>query len=189
MQEEGPTNSVSAIQKALRIFSCMAVAALAVAQTGCLVVAAGAAAGAAATGYVYYKGRLYRDYPAGVADALAATRAGLLDLQFPLVSEETKDGSACVSSRTADGTAVRIWLDMVPSRVPADGSMTRISVRVGAFGDEAVSARILDQIVMHLVPPALVRPQASVAPGLAEPAIQPVRALMPGETSPPPLAK
>jgi hypothetical protein len=166
----------------------LVVAGLALAQTGCLVVAAGAAAGAAATGYVYYKGCLSRAYPANIEYALSATRTSLQELQFPLITEEAKDGSAYLASKTADGTNVRIWLEMVPSRIPSDGNLTRVSVRVGAFGDEAVSMRILDQIGAHLLPPSLVRPQLAVPSPVVPSAVQPTRALMPGETSAPPLA-
>jgi hypothetical protein len=168
------------------------VACLAAAQAGCLIVAAGVAGGAAATGYCYYKGRYYRDYPTAIGDALAAVRTALLELQFPVLSEEAKNGTAFVSSKTADGSAIRIYLDTVDSRVPADGpALTRVAVRVGAFGDEEVSRRILDQVTRHLVAPAILMPTAQPTAG-APPAPSPVRpasaALMPGETPPPPLA-
>jgi hypothetical protein len=171
-----------------RLLPCLVVVVLTLTQTGCLVVAAGAAAGAAATGYVYYKGRACRDFPASLADAHAATRAALLDLQFPVVTEESKNDSSYIASRTADGSTIRIWLELEPSRVPADGTLTRVSVRVGAFGDESVSRRILDQVAVHFVAPGLVRQQAAAASPPAPAPIQPVRAVVPGETAPPPLA-
>ncbi len=175
---------------ARRILLVMA-AALAAVQAGCLLVAAGVASGAAATGYCYYKGRYYREYPAALGDALAAARTALTELQFPVLSEEAKNGSAFVASRTADGSAIRIYLDTVESRVPADGpALTRVSVRVGAFGDEEVSKRILDQVSLHLVAPTLLRPMpqpTAAAPPPPGP-IRPASALMPGETPPPPLA-
>jgi hypothetical protein len=184
MQEAGPSRASAATRWLLGL----AVAALAVAQAGCLVVAAGAAAGAAATGYVYYKGKLYRDFPASIGDIQLATRSALVDLQFPLVTQEEKTGGVYFASKTTDGTPIRIWLEMVPSRVPADGTMTRVSVRVGAFGDEGVSIRILDQVAAHLVIPAPARPQAAAASPPAPPVIQPAGAVLPGETAPPPLA-
>jgi len=69
---------------------------------------------------------------------------------------------------------VQITLDLLTSPIPADGSMTRVSVRVGHFGDETISTRIHDQIAKHVPPPA---------PPLARPAPPP-----PVETAAPPLA-
>jgi hypothetical protein len=174
--------------RAARILPLLVLAGLALAQAGCLVVAAGAAAGAAATGYVYYKGKLYRDYPTSVDNAVLATRQALLELQFPLITEENKNGSGYLASKTADGSNVRIWLEMVPSRIPSEGTLTRISARVGAFGDEAVGARILDQVGAHLLPQSLARPALAPPRPAVLSAIQPAQALLPGETSPPPLA-
>jgi hypothetical protein len=174
--------------RAARRILCLAAAALAAAQAGCLFVAAGVAGGAAATGYYYYKGRYYREYPAGLADAMAAVRTALGELQFPLISEEVKNATAYVESKAADGSHIRIYLDSVSSPVPADGTLTRVAVRVGAFGDEDISRRILDQVSAHLVQPGLLRPvpapHAAAAPPPAG-AVQPVSAQMPGE---PPLA-
>jgi hypothetical protein len=64
-------------------------------------------------------------------------------------------------------------------------------VRVGAFGDEAVSVRLLDQVSAHLVPSATVpslTPQPTAPPPPALGPVQATAAAHPGETSPPPLA-
>src|SRR5262249_41439439 len=79
-------------------------------QGGRLPVGAGVAGGAAATGYVYYKGRLYRDSPASLGDSLAAVRTGLVELQFPITGEEVKNGSGYLTSKTADGSTIRMYL-------------------------------------------------------------------------------
>jgi hypothetical protein len=147
-------------------------------------VAAGVAGGAAVAGYAYYKGRLYHDFPASLGDSLAAVRTSLLELQFPIVSEESKAGESYVVTKAVDGSKVNIYLEMLPSRIPAEGPLTRISVRVATFGDEAVSARILDQIGLHLIP------QPSIPTPLQTPpqAIQPTAMTPPRQTAPPPLA-
>ncbi len=151
------------------------VAATALANAGCLVAAVGAAAGAAgAAGYLYYTAPLVRDYPASYGDTLAAVKAALADLQFTLVKEQPVGGGTLIETRTGDGVQVQVTLDMLTSPVPADGTATRVSVRVGHFGDEAVSTRIQDQIARHVAPPP---------PPLARPAPPP-----PVETAPPPLA-
>jgi Protein of unknown function (DUF3568) len=152
-----------------------AVAAFALANAGCLAAAVGAAAGgAAAAGYFYYTAPLVRDYPNPYGDTLAAAKAALADLQFAVLKEQPESGGTVIETRTGDGVKVLVALDLVTNPVPADGSLTRVSVRVGHFGDEEISTRIQEQIAKHLPPPA---------PPLARPAPPP-----PPETAPPPLA-
>ncbi len=126
-------------------------------NTGCLagvILGAGAAAaGGAYAGYAWTKGQLYRDYPADFPRSEAAVRAAMAESQLPLLSQELGAGKAALETRTTDGTTVKICITTGASPLPADGPVTRIAVRVGAFGDEAVSARILDQIGKHLAPP------------------------------------
>ena len=158
----------------------LAVAAVALANAGCLVAAVGAAAGgAAAVGYAYYTAPLMREYPVNRPDALAAVKTSLTELQFPLVKEQPEGGSTLIETRTGDGVSVKISLDMLTSPVPADGSVTRVSVRVGHFGDEAISTRIQDQIAKHMPAP----PSA----GPAAPTARPARGR--SRPAPPPLAK
>ncbi|MFO0841812.1 MAG: DUF3568 family protein [Gemmataceae bacterium] len=158
-------------------------------QAGCMLAIAGAAAGAGTAGYLYYNGLLYRDYHAHLGDAAAAVRTSLVELQFPLLKEKNDSGSAYFQSQTGDGHAVRIYLDTVPSPIPSEGAVTRISVRVGFSGDEGVSARVLDQVSKHLVSPALPGAAAALAP--AAPPVSPavhVAPAAPPQTPPPPLA-
>jgi hypothetical protein len=133
-------------------------AAVAIAQGGCLLAIAGVAAGGAATGYLYCKGRICRDYPASLPDVRNAVHAALGDLHFMVFTEEAKDGKDFLVTRTTNGKKVRIYLDCVNSPIPAEGLVTRVSIRVATFGDEGISARILDQIGWRLshgpVPPA-----------------------------------
>jgi hypothetical protein len=49
-------------------------------------------------------------------------------------------------------------LDSIPSRIPAEGMLTRISIRVGTFGDHPVSERVLYQVGAHLVPNSVMLP-------------------------------
>jgi hypothetical protein len=163
----------------------VAVTAVALANAGCLIAAVGAAAGgAAAVSYAYYNAPLIHEYPIKYADAMAAVKTSLTELQFPLVKEQPDGASTLIETRTGDGVPVKIFLDVLTSPVPADGSITRISVRVGHFGDDAVSARIQDQIAKHVPappapPPGPVvanrpaggRPAETVAPPLANPAV------------------
>ena len=135
------------------------VALLALSQAGCLLAVAGAAAGgAAAGGYFYCKGRLYRDYPASLPDVRNAVHAALLDLHFLIFTEEAKDGKAFLVTKTTNGKKIRINLDCMSSPIPAEGLVTRVSIRVATFGDEGISARIFEQITLHLSHPAPVAP-------------------------------
>jgi hypothetical protein len=159
----------------------IAVAAVALANAGCLIAAVGAAAGgAAAVSYAYTTAPLMREYPVNYANALASVKTSLTELQFPLIKELPDGASTLIETRTGDGVTVKIYLDVLTSPVPADGSITRISVRVGHFGDDAISARIQDQIAKHMPAPptpppgpvvanrpAGARPVETVAPPLA----------------------
>src|SRR5262245_11319840 len=144
--------AMTGLYKRLTRLALPALALLALANGGCLLAVAGAGA-AAGVGYAYYNGLLYRDYHANLDDSLSAVRASLVELQFPIIEQKADTGTAYVKTRTADGHTVRIHLDVVPSPIPVEGSLTRVSIRVGFSGDEAVSARLLDQINLHLAPP------------------------------------
>jgi hypothetical protein len=134
-------------------------AGLVLANSGCLAVALGtvAAGGTAAAAYAYANGKYYRDYTT------------------------KKD---YIESKTGDGDPIKIYVESIPSRVPAEGGVVRVGVRVGAFGDQAVSARILDQVSLHLVAPVQVRPDGPLPPPPPPQRLQP----LPYETPPPPLA-
>jgi hypothetical protein len=127
------------------------------ANSGCLLIAAGAAGGAA-VGYAYCKGKVVETYNATLGDSLAATRTALAELGMPLVHEEPQKHGAIIETRTADGDRVRIHLETLSSPIPAEGELTRIGVRVATFGDHHLSDRILDQIGLHLAPAHLVAP-------------------------------
>src|SRR5207248_580608 len=120
-------------------------------NSGCLLVAAGAAGGAAA-GYAYVQGKLCDSYNAAFSDCWAATHTALTELGMPIESEEHEASTGSIASRTADGERVRIHLKTLAAQIPADGQVTRVCVRVATFGDHPVSNRLLDQIGVHLAP-------------------------------------
>ncbi|HEV3261181.1 MAG TPA: DUF3568 family protein [Gemmataceae bacterium] len=169
----------------------MALAALALANSGCLVVAAGAAAGGAA-GYAYYKGKVTRAYSASFNDTSAAVHSALTELGMPVEGETPEAGSTLIHSRTADSERVRISVETTGSATLPGSPLTEVSVRVGnvGFGDEAVSERILYQVGAHLVArPAAGPPAGPPAPPALGP-VQPAQAIMPASnTAEPPLAR
>jgi hypothetical protein len=165
----------------------LVLAALALSNSGCLALAAGAAAAAVGgAGYVYLQGNVYEDYNARLDDVQQATQVALADLKMPVVHSGREADHAAVESRTADGQSVQISLTKLPGRIPADPAGTHVVVRAGAFGDKAVSGRVLDQIATHLpsgarVVPAAAPPAAAVTP-------EPPLAAPQQQTAPPPLA-
>jgi hypothetical protein len=161
-------------------------AGLVLANTGCLAVALGtvAAGGTAAAAYAYANGKYYRDYPTKLPDTQEATHTALKELGFPIDHEEPGANKDYIESKTGDGEQIKVYVESIPSRVPAEGGVIRVGVRVGAFGDQAVSARILDQISLHLVAPVQTRPDGPAPPPPPPKRLQP----LPYETPPPPLA-
>src|SRR5947209_6098791 len=103
-------------------------ATIALANSGCLVVAAGAATGGA-VGYAYYRGNVTRFYAANLEDVRAATRSALSELGMPITEKNESDGYL-IDTRTTDGDRVRINLELQTSRIPAEGALTKVGVRV-----------------------------------------------------------
>ena len=117
---------------------------LAIQISGCTGAAllAGGAAGAASV--VYVKGKLHEQFSAPLNKVHEATLASLKEFELP-VKEDKKDKlTAKVRSQLADGDLV--WIDM---HSLAESS-TRITIRVGIFGDESRSRRLLERIRSHL---------------------------------------
>jgi hypothetical protein len=150
------------------------VAAVALLNSGCAVVAVGACAAAGgAAGYAYYKGNVSRDYAARPEDVRLAARTAIGELDLK-VTNEAGETTGAIEVQTASGDKATIMLDTQGINLPGDGTQTRVGVRVGPFGNADLSNRIHDQIAMHLVP--VNRSAASSPP------------LRPMETAPPPLA-
>ncbi len=155
-------------QRKLRTLACLALAATALANGGCLVAAAGAAAGAGVAGYAYYKGKVCQEYNASLDDTLAATRTALVELGLPVEGEQRDGATAFIEGRTGTDNRFRLDFDVVTSPIPVEGPLTRVGVRVGVFGDSTLSDRILAQIGTHLVagprPPTAPPPLGPIQP-------------------------
>ena len=141
-REKLAIGSMKQIQSQLIL--CVLVVLLAVCATGCLLFAAGAAAGAGVAGYKYGKGELKSTEPASLDQTWDATLAAAQDISLPIVSQ-TKDAlHGHLVSRTANDKKVDIDLKKVSD------ANTEVSIRVGTFGDEAMSHTILDAIRKRL---------------------------------------
>jgi hypothetical protein len=151
-------------------------AAIALANCGCLLVAAGSAAGAAA-GIAYVNGKVSATYFAYPNDVWMATRQGLTDLGMPLMKESFDGFKGSLESKTAEGDKVYINLECLPSPGLVEGAFTRLSIRIASFGDRDHSERIFQQIGSHVPTNLLPQPTAIVSlPGGTGPAAPPVGA-------------
>ncbi len=166
----------------------VSVAALALLPGGCLLVAAGAAGGAA-LGYVYCKGKVCETYVSNFDDSWAATHTALAELALPVSKEQREGLKGWIECSAADGDRIRIYVDIIDSPIPAEGPLTRICVRVATFGNYALSERVLNQVGAHLVvvapaPSGPAPPLASPEPQLRHPRRrQEVRVLRPSPAS------
>jgi hypothetical protein len=169
----------------------LALVLLALGNSGCLLATAGIAGGAV-VGYAYCNGKVCEAYNAACDDTWAATRTALAELGMPIMKEERKGSEGFLESRTADGEHVRIYLQTDTSKIPAEGQITWVCVRVATFGDHPVSNRILDQVGAHLAAAPL--PGIPAPPPAAAARVIPTGsssssppAGFPQQTGPPPL--
>lgn len=149
-------------------------------NAGCLFLAAGAAAGGAAT-YIYYKGRLCQEYPATFPEAWQAVQQAVKELGYQVTSQQNEAATGKITAEAKGKDTVTLELTVTPSPIPSEKSIVRVCVRVGVLGDEPASERILKQIGTHLAPP----PPAGGAPAKLGP-IQQAKWTSPSETAPPP---
>lgn len=108
-------------------------------QSGCVILAAGAAAGGAVA---YVKGEMTYTLPCGLEEASRATKKALeKDLHVSIKSTKFEDsGRVVYEADTSIGGRAVIKLDPMP------GGTTKISIRIGTFGDENKSRDILEAI-------------------------------------------
>jgi hypothetical protein len=119
----------------------LAAAVLSTALTGCLAVAAGAA-GAGAVAWV--EGRLDATLNADFERVVRAANLAIKDLQFAKISEKKDALEAIFVARTAGDRRVEIKALKVANQT------SKVQIRVGVFGDEALSLTILDKIKANL---------------------------------------
>ena len=112
--------------------------------SGCALFVVGAAAGAGAGGYAWYNGEITTTEGASLDRTWNATLAAVKDLEFP-VTDQAKDAlEAHLTARNASNTNISIKLKNLSN------TSTEIRIRVGTFGDEALSRTILNKINSRL---------------------------------------
>ena len=126
---------------AARVSAALILASLVGLQSGCLIVAAGAA-GAGTVAYI--RGGLEASLEGRYDSVVAAANEAVADLQFARISENKDALTALIVARTADDKKI----DITVTKVSAN--LSRVEIRVGVFGDELVSVSILDRIKANI---------------------------------------
>ena len=109
--------------------------------SGCLLAAAGAA-GAATVAYV--GGEIKTTLQAAPPQVVAATDTAFKQMSIVAVSSDSTAVDGLVEGRTATDKKITVT-------VKSEGDKaSRVGIRVGTFGDEALSRQILDKIKSNL---------------------------------------
>jgi len=109
--------------------------------SGCVILAAGAA-GAGAVAYV--RGELEANVEADLEAVFKATQRALRKLEFAKISEQSSVVDAHLLARTALDKRVEVKLSRVTNQ------LTKVEIRIGLVGDQALSLTILDKIKAEL---------------------------------------
>lgn len=110
--------------------------------SGCVaLVAGGAAAGVGAV--FYHNGELRTDEAVGYDQAWDAILAATKELHYAVVEQNKDPLTAKLTARAPGDKKIEIGLDKV------SGTVSRIKIRVGTFGDKTYSQAILDTIKRH----------------------------------------
>jgi hypothetical protein len=109
-------------------------------NAGCIVAAAGAAAGAVA----FVEGKLTVHIDTGYEKVVRAVEVSIPDLQFVLVSEKHDAVSAEFIARTALDKKIEVTVKREGDR------SAKVEIRVGTFGDKQISMLLYDKIRSNL---------------------------------------
>lgn len=130
--------SIEVVRRSLAV---LLLAMVAVGATGCLAVAAGAGAGAAVA---YVRGELTATLSSDYEAVTQATNRAIGELQFVKVSERKDALLDVIVARNAADKKIEIRLENTAR------DLTKVRIRIGIFGDEALSMAILDKIKANL---------------------------------------
>jgi hypothetical protein len=100
--------------------------------------------GAQGAGATWYSGRLESNLGANLDEVFRASEKAIAELQFAKVSDRKSTIDAQLISRTAVDKKVSIVLNQVTE------DSTKVSIRVGLMGDQALSQAILEKIKANL---------------------------------------
>jgi len=131
----------SASPRLISILAAGALLSVLAATSGCLAVAAGAGAGATVA---YVRGDLDTTLDAGFAKSVRATEDALADLKYAKISENRDALQATLIYRNAADKKVELYL------AKTTDAATKLKIRVGTFGDEALQQEILARVKGNL---------------------------------------
>jgi hypothetical protein len=123
-----------------------------VTASGCILAAAGAAAG----GVLYYKGDLETTIDGPPDKVIAAADATMKEMQYPVISKYGSGLNGQLVARTGGDKKLVIKAESMGANA------SKVNIRIGTFGDEAMSRHILEKIKAQL-PTATTQPAAHVA--------------------------
>ena len=132
-------------QKLLRLIIALILGLACATQAGCLVVAAAAGTGA---GVAYVAGDLDATVDANPKAAADATERAFKDLELAVISKESSSLDAKIVGRTARDVKMTVVIKGESEK------LSRISIRTGVFGNDAMQHRLLEKIREHLASPA-----------------------------------
>ena len=118
---------------------------LAILISGCaeaVLVGVGAVGGAGAA--LWYRGKMEENLDISFSKAHPATLAALKDLELPIKKDQKKGLKARIESQFPDGKYVWISVRAVTE------SSSKITIRVGVFGEKSRSQKIFEAIHQHL---------------------------------------
>jgi len=124
----------------IKVLMCVALVGSAAWMTGCLAAAAAAGTG---LGVAYAQGDLEGTVDADRDAALLASEGALQDLGYQDVSVTTDGPTAKVFAQAGEDDIKVNIREIGPEK-------SKVSVRVGAFGDEEISRAVYDQIRANL---------------------------------------
>ena len=111
-------------------------------ESGCVVAAAGAAAGAGTVAWI--EGKLVVSLDSPYEDVVRGAERSIDQLQFLKLSEDRDALTATLTARTAADKKVIIDVKRVADH------LTKVEIRVGDFGDKSVEQAIFDKIRANL---------------------------------------
>ncbi|HKX45209.1 MAG TPA: DUF3568 family protein [Planctomycetota bacterium] len=128
------------------VSACVLIAATLVSASGCttagVLLAAGAAAGAVTVAYV--EGDLETHLDASPVQIAAATEKAFEDLELTRLESDVTELDGRIEAESSEGKSVVVQLESL------EDGRTKISIRVGHFGDEGLSRQVLERIREHL---------------------------------------
>ena len=112
--------------------------------SGCVLAILGLGVGAGIAGTAYYDGKLTSTLNATPEQIKPATEAAFKELGISLVSSTTNSLEATITGTSAEDSSVT-----VTASLKKNGN-SKLGVRVGAFGDQALSEKIYSAIDRRL---------------------------------------